>query len=346
MVAIGSPVGYINTVTSGMFSGYIEYSDGTEEIQFDAAISHGSSGGALFNNAGEVIGITSSSRTDANSLNFAIPIGYAVDLWDRYTAGELNNSDEAMALFDAGSYYEAIPYFMDSGNPEMVNTCINQILLNAESEEDFSKQKEAYTILEELKTKGYSEAGPALNKLDNAIYKKALAQYHKGEFSYAKAIFKFLNEKTSSRNSRLYMKLSEVHIYGFHDKDTAEKYYQEFKNDINNSDVCEALVYNDALARVFLQGKWKNENGYRFDVDEYGICRDEMPCVISGSTGSKSYYIFNGNITLHGISSSQNVSTTEIYNSVIDKSISIIDKDHFYMTCYQNNKTYTMTRIK
>ena len=56
VVAIGSPLGLINSVSTGVFSGYIDNKAGSV-LQFTAAISHGSSGGALFNDAGEVIGI-------------------------------------------------------------------------------------------------------------------------------------------------------------------------------------------------------------------------------------------------------------------------------------------------
>lgn len=42
-------------------------------MQFSASISSGSSGGALFNDKGEVIGITSASFVDGQNMNLAIP---------------------------------------------------------------------------------------------------------------------------------------------------------------------------------------------------------------------------------------------------------------------------------
>ena len=53
-------------------------------LQFTAAISHGSSGGALFNDSGEVVGITSASYTEGQSLNLAIPIEEAVRMWESH----------------------------------------------------------------------------------------------------------------------------------------------------------------------------------------------------------------------------------------------------------------------
>jgi serine protease Do len=83
VVAIGSPFGFENTVTSGIVSGtsrslpegsYVPF------IQTDAAVNPGNSGGPLFNMKGEVIGINSAiySRTGGYmGLAFAIPIDVA-----------------------------------------------------------------------------------------------------------------------------------------------------------------------------------------------------------------------------------------------------------------------------
>lgn len=69
VVAIGSPLGLQNTVSSGIVSAR---RDGY--LQTTAPISHGSSGGALFNMYGEVIGITSAGMEEGANLGFAIPI--------------------------------------------------------------------------------------------------------------------------------------------------------------------------------------------------------------------------------------------------------------------------------
>ena len=79
VVTIGSPLGFLNTVSTGVFSGYIE-NDTIHQLQFSASISHGSSGGALFNNQGKVIGITCGSYEDGQNLNVAVPIQYVSDL--------------------------------------------------------------------------------------------------------------------------------------------------------------------------------------------------------------------------------------------------------------------------
>lgn len=81
VVAIGSPLGLKNTISKGSISNFV-VQDGIDMIQFTAAISHGSSGGVLFNDAGEVIGITSGSYADGQNLNLAIPATEIVDLYE------------------------------------------------------------------------------------------------------------------------------------------------------------------------------------------------------------------------------------------------------------------------
>ena len=83
VTAIGSPLGLINTISTGVFSAAI-IDEGARFLQFSAAISQGSSGGALFNEQGEVIGITSASFIDGQNLNLAIPIEKAIELWNHH----------------------------------------------------------------------------------------------------------------------------------------------------------------------------------------------------------------------------------------------------------------------
>jgi serine protease Do len=87
-VAIGSPYGFDNTVTSGIISAkarslpdetYIPF------IQTDVPVNPGNSGGPLFDMYGNVIGINSMifSRTGGfQGLSFAIPINFAMKIKD------------------------------------------------------------------------------------------------------------------------------------------------------------------------------------------------------------------------------------------------------------------------
>ena len=75
VVAIGSPLSLESTVSNGIVSGIrtVEQ-EGGKFLQVTTPISPGSSGGPLFNMAGEVVGITTSHLKGGENLNFAIPI--------------------------------------------------------------------------------------------------------------------------------------------------------------------------------------------------------------------------------------------------------------------------------
>jgi hypothetical protein len=65
----GNPEGFEGTFSQGIISGF----RGGRYIQITAPISHGSSGGPVLNNKGEVIGIAVGLIQQGQNLNFAIP---------------------------------------------------------------------------------------------------------------------------------------------------------------------------------------------------------------------------------------------------------------------------------
>ncbi|OGX68099.1 MAG: hypothetical protein A2189_00610, partial [Paenibacillus sp. RIFOXYA1_FULL_44_5] len=79
VVAIGSPEGLLNTISQGIISGVRKSpnsaSSAIDLLQITNPLTYGSSGGPLFNQRGEVIGITSYG-SDQGSLNFAVSIDY------------------------------------------------------------------------------------------------------------------------------------------------------------------------------------------------------------------------------------------------------------------------------
>lgn len=78
--AIGSPRGLSNSISEGIISNVSRTIEGTNYIQITAAISPGSSGGALLNSKGQVIGITAAGLEDSQNLNFAVPYTSASSL--------------------------------------------------------------------------------------------------------------------------------------------------------------------------------------------------------------------------------------------------------------------------
>lgn len=126
-IAIGNALGTGQTVTSGIISALereITTDVGTfTELQTDAAINFGCSGGALLNKRGEVIGINSAKATSdyAESMGYAIPIDAAIpiltNLINRETRTAVDNhgymgitvvpvSDEAKEMYNmpAGAF--------------------------------------------------------------------------------------------------------------------------------------------------------------------------------------------------------------------------------------------------
>jgi V8-like Glu-specific endopeptidase len=75
VVAIGNPLSLESTVSNGIVSGIRTAEElGGKFLQVTTPISPGSSGGPLFNMAGEVVGITTLYLKGGENLNFAIPI--------------------------------------------------------------------------------------------------------------------------------------------------------------------------------------------------------------------------------------------------------------------------------
>lgn len=71
VVAIGSPLGLFNSVSDGIISGFRNIND-VDMIQFTAPISHGSSGGAVLNMQGEVVGISTAGIDSGQNINLAV----------------------------------------------------------------------------------------------------------------------------------------------------------------------------------------------------------------------------------------------------------------------------------
>ena len=93
-IAVGNPVGLNNTVTLGIISTLTRSSAQVgipdkriDFLQTDAAINPGNSGGPLLNEQGEVIGINTAIRPDANGIGFAIPIDKAKIIANTLAAG-------------------------------------------------------------------------------------------------------------------------------------------------------------------------------------------------------------------------------------------------------------------
>ena len=92
VVAIGNPFALAHTVSAGILSAKgrtladvngLDESGYYDFLQTDASINPGNSGGPLLDMAGNVIGINTAIRAQANSIGFAIPINMVKELLPR-----------------------------------------------------------------------------------------------------------------------------------------------------------------------------------------------------------------------------------------------------------------------
>jgi hypothetical protein len=76
VVAIGNPMGLEDTVSNGLVSARRKVEGGLEVLQVSAPIAPGSSGGPIFNEHGEVIGVATAVLTGGQNLAFGVPTSY------------------------------------------------------------------------------------------------------------------------------------------------------------------------------------------------------------------------------------------------------------------------------
>lgn len=126
--AIGSPKGYENSITRGIVSALraesINQGKVQNYIQHDAAISKGSSGGALVNDKGELVGINVSQDLEGQNLNFAIPIN---EIMAALQNAENKNYNAKLPVPEQRSLYKEIqnPYGSGNGFLSVFTTCEN-----------------------------------------------------------------------------------------------------------------------------------------------------------------------------------------------------------------------------
>lgn len=128
IVAIGSPLGIKNTVSTGVLSGRL-MDTSMDVLQFTAPISSGSSGGALFDNNGNVIGITYASYIDGQNLNLAIPIELANDLYNSMGA----EKNVSAIYIDEHPYIKQLSQYKDV--PQIT---IDELLANPQKYKDMT----------------------------------------------------------------------------------------------------------------------------------------------------------------------------------------------------------------
>jgi S1-C subfamily serine protease len=116
---------YLETsFTSGIVSARKTMTGGWEVLQIDAAITHGNSGGPVFNSSGEVIGIATFGSIDPNNqvevqgMNFAFPINIAKQFLKEINVTPQESRlttkyKDALVLYQQEKYKKALEIFRE-----------------------------------------------------------------------------------------------------------------------------------------------------------------------------------------------------------------------------------------
>jgi Tfp pilus assembly protein PilF len=112
--ALGAPEGLELSLSEGLVSALRKFEQ-VSFVQTTAPISHGSSGGGLFDGQGNLIGITTFTVKDGQNLNFAIPADLVVGL-NGHPATELHQTDVEKNASQAMILSQVAQDAMESGN--------------------------------------------------------------------------------------------------------------------------------------------------------------------------------------------------------------------------------------
>jgi hypothetical protein len=162
--AVGSPEGYENSISEGIISGFRNDENNVKLIQMTAPITEGSSGGAVLNSKGELIGLSISGQHEGN-LYFALPVD------DVYAL--LGNTPVITETVDPTEYYK-------------IGTQANEDKNYKDAEVYFSKYLDKFS-----------------NDL-SAYYNRGYARFKLKEYKSAISDFSLVLENTGTSDSYFY----------------------------------------------------------------------------------------------------------------------------------------------
>lgn len=218
ITAIGSPLGELNTVSTGIISN----ASNNKGIQLTASISHGSSGGALLNSKNQVIGVTYASLSEGQNLNYAISINYVKEMYNMYKSNRfvtLYTADENECTNNLSSisstlnfekcysklisYYYAFPSIDTLGQitseknifSRSMKLDANYKLLNT------NEKEEAYIYFKALPTERKNLTDSNVNNLDMIEVIFALSDIKKSDIAVGLAGMENRTEKWQFVNS-------------------------------------------------------------------------------------------------------------------------------------------------
>jgi hypothetical protein len=94
-------MGLADTVSNGLVSGVRKIDENLTVLQISAPIAQGSSGGPIFNDRGEVIGVATAIFSGGQNLNFGMPVNYVKTLLKTRDPVTIDVFAAATAHFDS-----------------------------------------------------------------------------------------------------------------------------------------------------------------------------------------------------------------------------------------------------
>lgn len=281
VVAIGSPKGQKNTVSKGDISAIFTDTD-ISVIQFTAPISPGSSGGALLNDDGKVIGITTGTlNEESQNINFAVHsavVKAMYQAWDG-TMYTLTNHKNTATFNYSGVYDESTETSVTSTTdtdafvevwscPDCGNKNNSQFCLECGREKPSWKCRcglvnhgkfcgSCGSSLQKM----LDEMNDALSELDGGNYDQAI------EALNALGAFNCLSmESNAGKNCSAEVQMQKAYYLRAEQKLAAYNFKQAYE------DFIYAGSYSDAISRqyevFYKQGLYQKERGRYADAME------------------------------------------------------------------------------
>lgn len=268
--AIGSPFGYEYTISQGIVAGIrdnetVSFTDPvsympiekkfSKVIQITAAISPGNSGGALFNNKGEVIGITTYTYQGYGNLNFALAINSFVDFTKTIDLANLENNEESLKKINESLFFS---------NLKLANSYKDQTTYNWY----YVKQKDTMKVLDTFVVKQDSIARLNFYKAENLynkciqmepdsflVYQELMDLYVFTE-SFPKAESLYINIRERFRNDSLLSELSSTMASAYSGSKEYKKALQ-FYEKMLKKDTGDIYIYYQIADLYEQMGKYK-----------------------------------------------------------------------------------------
>ena len=284
--AIGSPLGFENTISEGIISGLRNDDEtGRDFIQITASISPGSSGGAVINDKGELIGISTLTIKEGQNLNFAIPINDVLNVEigsysNDNTNKNIEPSIQATLEFSKGNYTEAIKYwtitikkFPNDPNNYVIRGITKTYL------GDYTGAIQDYNIAIKINP---NDASPYINrgmaKSDLGDYRGAIQDYNKAieidpndayaYFQRGLAKTDLKNYKGAIQDCNIAIKFDPNDAAAYNNRGIAKKGLGDYRGAIQDYNKAIEIDPNDATA-YFNRGIAKSLSG-----DKSGACLD------------------------------------------------------------------------